>query len=151
MESYQYIGTRSGLVTVTAQVSVAGVVHLKDDDCAGAALGYSAYDSNIADTIQAALENSAGETTSVLGPLSFEIPTDTGSITITPTISVGLGTYEDRDSDLISDQRCTNYFSHTSRGRGSITAFANSYFLGSSYMRCSMAGQVCYGVILAEK
>ena len=152
IESWQYIGEEQGLATANATLSINGVVHLYDDDCAGAALGFVSYSSTVTTPVAAVLMESAAETTAVLGPLSFDVDLGGGIVvTITPTISTGLGSYQDSDSNATAGRACMAFFTQTMRARGSIDAYANSFALGSSRMRCSMVGSVSSTVVLTEK
>jgi hypothetical protein len=150
-ESYEYIGTKQGAVKWHVNLAINGRVALKDDDCAGATLGYvEYYCTNSPQTgIFALLQHSSAETTSAgLGEVSLAYQGLT--VSVSPTVSTGLGTYPDHDQNEDEKDGCLGGFYYRARSRAFVKFWANSILPASSDVEGRMAGNMAGSVILYE-
>jgi len=135
-EAYQYIGDDKGEAIVNAYVRVSGRVVLADADVACAALGYVEFQSSITETVRALLTESAGETTSE-GLGSLEGAFAGLDITVTPSISLGTGTYADGDTDHVYKRECTDFLFYKKRARGYLEAWSHAWITSEGFGRMS--------------
>lgn len=150
-QSFDYLGDREGMVSVSATVAVSGNAKLIDDDCAAAALGDVEFSCSLGASIIAKLNKSLGQTVSYgLGTVGGAFAGATFQVPITST--TGEGTYADQDQAALPGlEGCgVGHFSYTAKTRGYINVWANSYLAGSSYCTARMWGRINATITLSE-
>jgi hypothetical protein len=148
---FQYIGQRQGLIRLAKySVQVAGYVHLVDDDCAAAALGFAEFSPVPGGPIAVGLSKSAGETTSTaLGDLEG-VYSGLG-VNFPIIVTTGEGEYRDENKDSRSGLVFqNNTFSFSARCRGYMEVWANSYLAGTASCHGSMWGRIVADISLEE-
>ena len=126
-ERWTYTGGGTGTASLEGSVHMEAELILENADCAGAALGFTEFKSNLTEPIVATLTDSAAETDE--GSLGKVSASAYGvGLSVPVTVGYGEGEYPDEDDDAVFAEEETDFVYRKHRSRAFIKLWSNGVF-----------------------